>query len=307
MWHLKKRPLINERSGKAKIYPLREKNYKIWIIISRNELKHRNRSNSRKNRIPIFCRAEPADKKTDPRSQRNRKPPSFVWTQIYYFCFFTLIVMYVYSSVVVLFSVGLVHIPLPPWQVPPATDWADYPLDWFLFGFRKNKSNCFLFLKDSIKNGVIPGNFHLLPDDRFKANVFYRNPVFGLCNASQTPVFSHSAEDTTPRFRKTQSSNALGIFGGQCREPLVRSALPAAVNRRGELQQPRAFLLLYYRLCPFYGFRQLTHCSGWTKKGCFRLRQLWYKACFGKAPVLGWSAERERRYWWLFSPVTLWR
>ena len=198
-----------------------------------------------KKRIHFICRAEPADRKTDPRSQRNRKPPSFCVNKNLVCADSCVCLFFCCSS---FFSWVRSHSPstmtgapchrlgrLPPWLIPV----------WFS---QKNKSNCFLFLKHSIKNGVIPGNFHLLPDDRFKVNVFYRNPVFGLCNASQTPVFSHSAEDTTPRFRKTQSSNALGIFGGQCREPLVRSALPAAVNRRGELQQPRAFLLLYYRL-----------------------------------------------------------
>ena len=66
-------------------------------------------------------------------------------------------------------------------------------------------------------------------------------------NASQNACIACVRAKATPKTQKNRNSNAFSVHASKALKTLVRSALPSAVNRRGELQQPRAFLLLYFR------------------------------------------------------------
>ena len=63
-------------------------------------------------------------------------------------------------------------------------------------------------------------------------------------NASENRLIPPNPPFATPEFTQRKSSNTFFRRQTKMIKPLVRSALPAAVTRRGELQQPRAFLLL---------------------------------------------------------------
>ena len=63
-------------------------------------------------------------------------------------------------------------------------------------------------------------------------------------NASENRLIQPNPPFTTPELSNRKNRNPIFYRQYKTLKPLMRSALPAAVTRRGELQQPRAFLLL---------------------------------------------------------------
>ena len=66
-------------------------------------------------------------------------------------------------------------------------------------------------------------------------------------NASENRLIPPNPPFATPELSKRKNRNPIFYRQYKTLKPLMRSALPAAVTRRGELQQPRAFLLLKNR------------------------------------------------------------
>ena len=74
-----------------------------------------------------------------------------------------------------------------------------------------------------------------------------RKQSYRSSNASENRLIQPKPPFATPELSKRKNRNPIFYRQYKTLKPLVRSALPAAVIRRGELQQPRAFLLLQIR------------------------------------------------------------
>ena len=78
----------------------------------------------------------------------------------------------------------------------------------------------------------------------YGAIITTRKQLYWSGNASENRLIQPKLLFATPELSKRKSSNPIFYRQDKTLKPLMRSALPAAVIRRGELQQPRAFLLL---------------------------------------------------------------